>query len=56
MVISRDAFREMLARIVLALFSRVELRNRTMISHHARPNFTGRTLGLLVEVEKVHIF
>lgn len=54
MVISRDAFREMLARVVFALLSHVELRNRTVISHHARPNFTGRALCLRVNVEKVH--
>lgn len=46
MPICRHAFRKVLARVVLALFSRVELGNGAMIAHDARPDFAAGALGL----------
>jgi hypothetical protein len=46
MPICRHAFRKMLTRVVLALFSRVELGNGAVIAHDARPDFATGALRL----------
>ncbi len=47
MPICRHAFRKVFARVVLALFSRVELGNGAMIAHDARPDFARLALGVV---------
>lgn len=54
-MVCRHALRKVFARVMLTLFSRVELGDRTVIAHDARPDFTARALGLSFRVDLVHI-